>query len=146
MKSLLLCAAALSFMSFAVPSFAQQTPSADIQPTMDICKDVIDREYGGDQSRRNQCVDGVKEFLKGLGAASTGVDPTISELVVALTELYREDPDCMIKDTELAQAIREAAALLADKTILQDLLDIADQIDGCTFEPTAALGDESASP
>src|SRR3569623_884233 len=108
MKKLLLFAAALSLMAISGPGYAQSSSSsaagatsADISPIMTICKDVIEREYKGDESRRNECVNGVTSFLKGLGAPAASVDPTISDLVVALTELYEEDPDSKIADTDL---------------------------------------------
>jgi hypothetical protein len=107
---------------------------------------VINREYNGDDTRRNECVNGVTAFLTGLGAPSAAVDPTISELVIALTELYQEDDGCTIANTELPEAIAAAAALMTDEATRADLIGISGQIDTCDFDATAAINDELASP
>jgi len=142
MKKLLTAAAALVLsLSVAVPlpALAQ---SNTVDGVMTICTDVINLQYEDDHSRDNQCIMAVADFLGVIGAASTAADPQIADLVLKLLELYRDDPQCKIAETELPQAIDTAAGKVLDGTVKVEYVQIVDQIRSCEFSTTASITPE----
>lgn len=139
MSRLVTAAAALTLSlttAIPVPALAQ---ASTIPGVMTICTDVINLQYEGDRSRDLQCIGAVSDFLDAIGAASSEADPQIAELVIQLLELYREDPECKIADTELPEAIQTAASQVLDEEVKAEYLLIYDQLENCDFSPTAAI-------
>jgi hypothetical protein len=147
MRKLIAAAAAL-FLNLAVvlPAAAQATSDATtFQGVMTICSAVIAEQYEDDHDRDGQCIAAVGTYLDAIGAPSSEADPLIAELVVALAELYQDDPACKIGDTELPEAIALAASRTEDDVAAAEYVLIADQIDTCQFEATAAINDALAT-
>jgi hypothetical protein len=144
MKKLVTAAAALFFFATAGgPASAQAT----IEQTMDTCAAVIELQYNNNRSRDGQCIAAVGEYLDAIGAPSVAADPLIADLVVKLYELYQDDPECKIADTELPIAIATAAGRVEDEQAKLQYLAVAEQIETCDFEAPGAVGfDEQLNP
>ncbi|WP_055048590.1 hypothetical protein [Devosia sp. A16] len=141
MKKLLTAAAALVLslpVAVPLPAFAQNT----VDGVMTTCTDVINLQYEDDHSRDTQCITAVADFLTAIGAASNEADPQIADLVLKLLELYRDDQQCKIAETELPQAIETAAGKVLDGTVKVEYVQIVQQIQSCDFSTTAAITPE----
>ena len=141
MKWLLKAAAALLICATVISPVAAQTVPTDA--TVQTCSEVIDLQYKNDRSRDGQCVGAVETWLDAVGAPSAAADPQIADLVAKLAELYQDDPDCKIADTELPLAIATAAGRVFDKDVKAEYLLISEQIKSCKFEGTAAINSGS---
>lgn len=138
MRRLITAAAALVLSLSVVvplPAVAQST----IDEVMTICTDVINLQYEDDHSRDTQCIGAVAAYVDAIGAVSAEADPKITELVIKLLELYRDDANCKIAETELPEAIATAAGKVLDEGIKAEYLLIGEQIDSCEFSPTSAI-------
>jgi hypothetical protein len=117
---------------------AQSAPS-DIPGVMAICAPVVGEEYEGDRDRWGQCIAAVDGFLKGIGAPSAASNETIAELVAALVELYQDEKQCLIEETELPIAIETAAQLSTDGVQQAQIIEISATIKDCQVLVTAAI-------
>ena len=138
MKKLLTAAAALVLSLSVVvplPAVAQST----IDEVMTICTDVINLQYEDDHSRDTQCIGAVAAYVDAIGAVSAEADPKITELVIKLLELYRDDANCKIAETELPEAIATAAGKVLDEEVKAEYLLIGEQINGCQFSATSSI-------
>lgn len=139
MRWLITAAAALVLslpVAVPLPALAQ---SSTIDEVMTVCTDVINLQYEDDHSRDGQCIKAVADFLGVIGAPSAEADPQITELILKLVELYRDDPDCKIAETELPEAISTAAGKVLDADVKAEYILIGQQIDSCDFSPTSAI-------
>ncbi len=121
------------------PAVLAQSAPTDIPGVMTICTPVVGEEYDGDKDRWGQCIAAVDGFLKGIGAPSEATNETIAELVAALVELYRNEKDCVIDETELPIAIETAAQLSTDKVQQAQIIEISATIKDCQIITTAAI-------
>lgn len=132
--------AAVSFMAAMwSPAVLAQSAPTDIPGVMSICAPVVGEEYDGDKDRWGQCIAAVDGFLKVIGAPSEAANETIAELVAALVELYQDEQQCLIEDTELPIAIETAAQLSTDGVQQAQILEISATIKDCQVITTAAI-------
>lgn len=132
--------AAVSFMAALwSPAVMAQSAPADIPGVMSTCTPVIGEEYDGNRDRWGQCIAAVDGFLKAIGAPSDDTNAIIADLVVALTELYQDEEQCLIEDTELPQAIELAAQKSTDDVQQAQILEISATIKDCERFTTAAV-------
>lgn len=132
--------AAVSFMAALwSPAVLAQSAPTDIPGVMAICTPVVGEEYDGDRDRWGQCIAAVDGFLKGIGAPSEATNETIAELVAALVELYEDEEQCLIEETELPIAIETAAQLSTDGVQQAQILEISATIKDCQVITTAAI-------
>lgn len=144
MKKLLVGLMALSMLSVS-PVHAQ---SATYASTMSTCTAVIAEQYASTDNPRPrwlECVGAVEKYLTAIGAPSAAADPAIGELVAALVELYEDDADCKIKDTELPLAIATAAAAVYDTQVKAEYVLIGEQVSTCDLAGTSSIDDSEAS-
>jgi hypothetical protein len=118
-----------------LPVMAQST----VDEVMTICTDVINLQYEDDRSRDTQCINAVANFLNVIGAASSEADPQITELVIKLVELYRDDDSCKISETELPDAIETAAGKVLEDDVKAEYILIYEQLNTCEFSTTASI-------
>lgn len=132
--------AAVSFMAalWSPAALAQSAPT-DIPGVMAICTPVIGEEYNGDKDRWGECIAAVDGFLKGIGAPSEATNETVAELVAALVELYQNEKECIIDETELPIAIETAAQLSTDEVQQAQIIEISATIRDCQVLTTAAI-------
>ena len=132
--------AAVSFMAalWSPAALAQSAPT-DIPGVMAVCAPVVGEEYDGERDRWGQCIAAVDGFLKGIGAPSEATNETVAELVAALVELYQDEEDCLIEETELPIAIETAAQLSTDGVQQAQILEISATIRDCQAITTAAI-------
>lgn len=137
-SSALALAAALVFSPLA--AFGQAAPTS-IPGVMDICTPVIEEQYEGDQSRRGFCVNATDGFLTGVRTSSSAdeLNQTIADLILELVELYRPDPECLVAETELPEAIERAASFSTDEEQRILIEEIAESIRACLQLATAAI-------
>jgi hypothetical protein len=129
---------ALSFAgALNSPVVLAQSGPTDIPGVMAICTPVINEEYDRDMDRWGQCIAAVGDLLDHLGAPTEAANPIIADLVVALTELYRQRL-CPV-ETELPQAIELAATRSTDDEQHIQILEISDTIADCAVFATAAV-------
>lgn len=121
------------------PAALAQSAPTDIPGVMTICTPVVGEEYDGDRDRWGQCIAAVAGFLKGIGAPSEATNETIAELVAALVELYEDEEQCLIEETELPIAIETAAQLSTDGVQQAQILEISATIKDCQVITTAAI-------
>lgn len=132
--------AAISFMAALwSPAVLAQNGPTDIPGVMAICAPVVGEEYDGDRDRWGQCIAAVDGFLKGIGAPSEATNETVAELVAALVELYQDEEQCLIEETELPIAIETAAQLSTDGVQQAQILEISATIKDCQRITTAAI-------
>lgn len=131
--------ALLGTVMLAAPAFAQSSPP-DIPGVMRVCTPVIGEEYDGDKDRWGQCIAAVQAFLDAIGTPQASTDATVADLVVALTELYRDDPlVCKQVETELPIAIRLAADRVTDEQQKIQIIEISVTIADCAAFATAGI-------
>ena len=138
MKKVLAGTIALSMLA-AGPVHAQ---SVTINDTMAICTAVIAEQYASDEEplpRWGECIAAVEAYVAAVGAISPSADPLIGELIVALVELYRDDNECKIRETELPIAINTAAAATSEEVLKAEYVLIAEQVLSCDIGGTAAI-------
>ena len=129
-----------------VPAGVAHAAPGDVPGVMAVCDPVITEEYAGNTDRWGQCIEAVKLYLDAVGAPSAATDETISELVVALTELYEQGREnCRLYETELPQAIEHAAHRVTDNQQEIQILEISATIRECPDMVTAAVS-PPASP
>jgi len=131
-------AVALSMMA-STNAFAQ---SSAVDDTMAVCTSVIAEQYESSEDplpRWLECVGAVEGFLAVVGAVGPSADPLIGELVAALAELYRDDDQCKIRETELPLAIATAAGGVFEEVIKAEYVLIGEQITDCDIGGTAAI-------
>lgn len=128
------------------PSLAHAAPT-DIPTVIDVCAPVISEEYDGNVDRWGQCVAAVKSFLDFIGTPQASTDATVGDLVVALTELYRDDVNlCKQVETELPEAILLAAERVTDEDQKATIIEISATIADCARLATAAIGGPVVDP
>ena len=133
-----LAAISLAAAFCVAPSWAQSGP-ADIPGVLAICAPVIGEEYDGNDERWGQCVAAVDGFMDAIGAPSDAANPIIADLVVALTELYEDQKECELEETELPQAIELAAQHSTDPVQQAQIIEVAATIEDCEVFLTAAI-------
>ena len=121
------------------PLGSVQAATPDIPAVISVCAPVISEQYDGETERWGACVNAVKTFLDAVGAASSATDPTVADLVVALTELYQDDESCKLHETELPEAIEVAANRVTNKEQTAQILEISATIKDCQQFATAAI-------
>lgn len=125
--------------AYLLPAGAVLAQPMDVAGVISICAPVISEQYDGDKDRWGTCMTAVTEFLDAIGAASVPTDPTVTDLVVALTELYRDDDSCRLNETELPEAIAIAAGRVTDDDQAAQILEISVTISECQQFATAAI-------
>jgi len=123
----------------ASPVGVAQSAPTDVPGVTTICAPVISEEYNGDKDRWGACIAAVQEFLDAVGTPSAATDATVADLVVALTELYQDTPNCKLVETELPQAIEIAARRVTDEQQMAQILEISATIADCQQFRTAAI-------
>ncbi|MGN6488177.1 MAG: hypothetical protein ACTHLT_10210 [Devosia sp.] len=123
----------------ASPIGVAQSAPTDVPGVIAICAPVISEEYNGDKDRWGLCIAAVQEFLDAAGTPSAATDATVSDLVVALTELYQDNENCKLVETELPQAIEIAARRVTDEQQTARILEISATIADCQQFRTAAI-------
>lgn len=142
MNRLLTAAAALTILTMAShPAIAQVGGDEPLA----TCTIVIDLQYSGDRSRDGDCIGMVSDWLVSIGAPSAATDVQVVETIIDLTELYRPE-ECPGEETELPEAIETAAAAIVDDEQRAEVLLIAEQINNCEFDGTAAVDDDLLVP
>lgn len=138
--------AAAAFMAALwSPAVQAQSAPTDIPGVLEVCAPVISEEYDGDRTRWGQCVAAVDGFLKAVGAPSDETNAIIADLVVALTELYEDEEQCLIEETELPQAIELAAQLSTDDVQQAQIIEISATIRDCETFTTAAIPGQASA-
>lgn len=132
--------AAVSFLAALwSPAVLAQSAPTDIPGVLSICAPVVGEQYEGDKDRWGMCIAAVDGFLKGIGAPSEAANETIAELVAALVELYQDEQQCLVEETELPIAIETAAQLSTDGVQQAQILEISATIKDCQVITTAAI-------
>lgn len=127
------------------PVGVSQGAATDIPGVLSVCAPVISEEYEGDKRRWGTCIASVQEFLDAIGTPDAATDATVTDLVVALTELYEDRENCKLVETELPEAIELAAHRVTDEEQELQILEISTTIAACEAFATAAIVAE-ASP
>lgn len=133
-------AIAVAFSLLTVPAYAQPTT---IDETMSICTSVIADQYQAEEDplpRWGECFGAVEQFVSYVQANTGKGDSVIAELVARLAELYRQDPYCKIRETELPIAISTAAAAVQDEVIKAEYVLIYEQMNSCDVGGTSSIG------
>lgn len=123
----------------ASPAGVAQSAPTDVAGVTAICAPVISEEYNGNKDRWGACINAVQEFLDAVGTPSAATDATVADLVVALTELYQDNRNCKLVETELPQAIEIAAHRVTDEQQMAQILEISATIADCQQFRTAAI-------
>jgi hypothetical protein len=140
-KVLISVAFFLAITSFAlaqdIAAVDPNAPIPEVAPVVDACEIVAAAPELS--SPNGPCITATRAFLSALAIPSPAADLEIQGLVVALLELSQLFPTCDIFDSELAAAIREAAAAMSDPELRAQLLDAATAIEECVVTNLGAI-------
>jgi hypothetical protein len=140
-------------MGGSFSALAQETAAVDpsapvpsIQPTVSVCETVSKNPELAD-AISGQCVTSTGAFIAALkGQPPAVAEQAIADLVVALAPLAQlGGPACDAYDDEIAAAIRMAATGSTNPEQVASLTEIAQTVDDCAVDQTAALIEEIPS-
>lgn len=138
LRSVVYVLGASALFATTSPGFAQSSVSGG--SVVSVCAEVVAAEKLEESQLRGQCIQATAAYLGSLrsnGTPPTVFDQSISDLVVALTELLFV-PDCL-PESEVAQAIALANAQVANPAQMAQIRLIYQTVVSCDFGITAAI-------